>query len=143
MEAINRSREIRRLLGIRGWLDVMKVAALLDLAVDIRSFRGRNVQEITIGKSIAVGDHLRLHQRRWAIAHGIGHTVLHRDSPNHVWLNMNDRFPDKFELEAEYFAFHLLVDDSLNAGLTENWELAAHYGIPISKMSFRPFGGFE
>ena len=143
MDAIHRAKEIRTEFGISGRVKVEALAERLGLKTYRRSFRGSRVQEMTIGRRIAVGDHLDPGEIRWAIGHGIGHAVLHGDSPNLVLLSLVDKpRANQAEVEAEYFAYHLLVDDSLNAGLPENWEVAAYYGVPIRKMVFRAFGGF-
>lgn len=61
---------------------------------------------------------------------------------NRVWLSVRDEPTDQFELEAEVFAYHLLVDhrQAMHRTLGENLDLATYYGIPASKMTI--FGGF-
>ena len=133
MNAEAAGRRIRRQLRLQGRVDVLKTAEQLGLSVDWRVFRGGRVQEITVGDRIAVDPRLPGSHRRWAIAHGIGHAVLHRDSPNHVWLQLQGELPHRFELEAEHFALHLLVDDSLSAGFYDRSEVAVYFGVPIGK----------
>ena len=142
MNAAVRAKEIRIEFGLRGRVDAEKVADLLGLRVDTRSFRSPEVQEITVGNRIGVSNRLTNNQRRWAIAHGIGHPLLHDASPSHVWLYVAGMTQDELderdvhEFEAEVFAFNLLVDDTLS-GLAESWDLAAYYGVPNSKMALR------
>ena len=136
--------EIRRRLGIsRGSrVNVWDVAGKLGLEVYRRSFRGAKLQEITIGRRIAISDRLTQRNERWAIAHGIGHAVLHRGAANHVWLHTKGgESADDFETEADTFAFHLLVSVSRLASLYEDYEIAQYYGIPMSRLvAYRVYG---
>ena len=144
MRAAAASKDIRRRQGIgRGSrVDVWGVAEKLGLEVYFYTFRGSRLQEVTIGDIIVVDARLPPSHQRWNIAHGIGHAVMHRDSPNHVWLHAKGgESPDHFELEAETFAFHLLVEPSKLANLYEDGELAAYYGVPMSRLlTFRLYG---
>ena len=144
MTAAAASREIRERLGInRGSrVNVWDVAARLNLEVYRRSFRGSKLQEITIGHRIGISDRLTRRQERWAIAHGIGHAVLHRESANHVWLHTKGgESADDFETEADTFAFNLLVSVSRLASLYEDYEIAQYYGIPMSRLvAYRVYG---
>ena len=141
------SRRIRALLGLSGLVDVYEVARQLGVRVDERLFSGKKVHEITIGVDrIAVRRQLGYRERRWAIAHGLGHTVLHTRRQNHVWLNISGQSTDKFEREAEEFALHLLVDTehALHMAMREVMEIAAYYGVPIEKVNNSyPFGAFD
>ncbi len=71
-------------------------------------------------------------ERRWAIAHAIGHHLLHAEA-NAVWLRARTLLPNKFERQAEDFAFHLLVDleEARTEGLTDAAAIAERYGVPV------------
>ena len=88
------------------------------------------VHEIIVGRSIAFSDELNDQERRWAIAHGIGHRVLHPG--NQIWLRSRTGLAIPFEREAEGFAYGLLVDDAeeLEERLGTLAEVAEHFGIP-------------
>ena len=107
MEAKKESNRIRILLGLSGSVDIQKVAYRLGLFVEERSFIGEKVQEITRNTKIAIRQGLSYRERRWAMAHGIGHVILHGGYGNQVWLLINDQPMDRPEQGAETFAYHL------------------------------------
>ena len=113
-------------------MDVVEVAHLLGLEVDYRTFTGTEIDEVIVGSCIAVADHLDEPSQRWAIAHAIGHHVMQAQS-NAIWLRTYTLLPDKFELQAEDFAFHLLVDleEARAEGLTDAAAIAERYGVPL------------
>ena len=137
------AKEIRAALNLRGWVDVEYVARELGLHVDDVPFTGPNVTEITIGNSIGIRAGLPSIHRRWAIAHGLGHAMLHSGDGNQVWLYASDQPTVKEEMEAEAFAMFLLVDSGRiqRTGMGETWEIAAFYGVPLTKLG-RFYGGF-
>ena len=143
MNPAERATAIRIEFGLGIRVDADELAKLLGLTVDTRLFRSPEVQEITVGDRIGVSDRLTASQRRWVIAHGIGHALLHADSPHTVWFHLVDarQHRDLYEMEAEIFAFNLLVDDSLG-GLVESWDLSAYCGVPNHKMALRGIAAY-
>lgn len=142
---IAKAAKVVAALNLTGRVNLEQVIRAYGIKIDIIEFRGSNVQEITIGNRIAVRRGLSDRRRRWVIAHGIGHVLLHGKG-NHVWLHMNDRRRDRDqeEIEAEAFAHKLLVGDMrvpINR-LGEHSELAIYYGVPTEKVSSHPIGGF-
>ena len=81
-------------------------------------------------KSIAISRELDEPDRRWAVAHAIGHQMMH--SSNQLWLRMTTNLDSKLEAEAETFAYHLLVDESeaRREGLNSIEEIAGRFGAP-------------
>ena len=71
-------------------------------------------------------------EQRWAIAHAIGHHMLHAEA-NAVWLRARTGLVDRFERQAEDFAFHLLVDleEARAEGLMDAALIAERYGVPV------------
>ena len=126
-----KAKRLREQCGVKGRVDIEAVAHLLGLEVDYRTFTGTEIDEITVGSCIAVADHLDEPAQRWAIAHAIGHHMLHAEA-NSVWLRARTRLADKFERQAEDFAFHLLVDleEARAEGLTDAAQIAERYGVP-------------
>ena len=143
MEAEKSAKKLRTRLGLKGRVNVESIAAQLGLHIDERVFLGSKVREITIDNGIAVEVRLGRRGRRWVIAHGIGHILLHGQHTNHVWLNLRNEPINRFEREAETFTYGLMLDyrQALHKGPGENLDLATYCGIPASKMT--PFGGFE
>ena len=133
MNARTRAKRLREKHNLEGRVDVVAVAEMEGLEIDYRTFADRHLEEVTVGRSIAVGDHLDEAARRWAIAHAIGHRVMHGSSVNHVWLRTCTSLPDKLEAEAETFAFHLLVDvrEAWHERLNDVAVVAEYFGVPV------------
>ncbi len=128
-----KAKRLREQCGVKGRVDIEAVAHLLGLEVDYWTFAaGTEIDEITVGSCIAVADYLDEPSRRWAIAHAIGHHVMQAQS-NAIWLRARTLLSDKFERQAEDFAFHLLVDmeEARVEGLTDAAQIAERYGVPI------------
>ena len=144
--ALAEGRRVCTDLNLFGKVDVDEVARALGIQIDSIDFMGDNIHEIAIGKCIAVRSTLEYRARRWAIAHGIGHVLLHPEG-NHVWLHMNEQRKDRdqYEIEAESFAHELLVGSvkNLHNRLADNTDTAAYYGVPERKAALTPMGGFE
>ena len=87
-------------------------------------------QEMQMGRFIGVAERLDPRWRRWVIAHAIGHRLLH--SGNHLWIRDHTSLGGLYEREAEDFARALLmdVDEAMEEGLSELWEVAEHFGVP-------------
>ena len=132
MNARQEAEHLRRICGASGRVNVEEVAHLVGMEIDERQFRAQEVDEIAFGSNIAVGDQLREPERRWAVAHAIGHYVLHGRATNHIWLRTCTQLPDKLERQAEDFAYALLVDEdeALDEGLETVHEIAGFYGVP-------------
>ena len=130
MNAKQEAKLLRRSCRASGRLNVDDLAQLLGLEVDRRQFRVKEVEEIVVGSSVAVSDHLDDPERRWAMAHAIGHRVLH--GSNHVWLRTCTQLPEKLEAQAERFAYYLLVDgeEAWREGLRTAQEIAGYFGVP-------------
>ena len=133
MNAKEKARRLRTKHKLEGRVDVVAVAEMEGLEVDYRTFSDRQLDEVTVGRSIAVGDHLDEASRRWAIAHAIGHHVMHGSSVNQVWLRTCTLLPDKLEAEAETFAYCLLVDvdEAWHERLADVSAVAGYFGVPM------------
>ena len=112
-----------------------EVAHLVGMEIDERQLRAQEVDEIAFGSNIAVGDQLSEPERRWAVAHAIGHYVLHGRSTNHIWLRTCTQLSDKLERQAEDFAYALLVDEdeAWDEGLETVREIAEYFGVPSER----------
>lgn len=137
-----RARELVSELGLRGRVDPEDVASRLGIQIDMEDFMGRKVQEITIGNRMAVRADMGERMRRWVIAHGIGHWLLHNEG-NHARLSIEEprRYWDGLEREAEAFAHELMVGAE-HFRMGDRHEIAAHYGVPAHKAMPSPLGGF-
>ena len=131
MNARREAERIRRACRASGRVAIEEVVNLLGMQIDGRRFRGVNLDEIAYRGNIAIGGHLSEPERRWAIAHAIGHRVLHTKG-NQVWLRTCTQLPDKLEAQAEQFAYHLLIDldEAWDEGLGTVQEIAAYFGVP-------------
>ena len=137
MNAENQANTLRHNLNLSGRVDVYEVAEALGLEVYVREFRAPELHEVTVNSSIAVAKHINEPERRWAIAHAIGHIVLHGQTGNHIWLRAHTLLTDKLEAEAEQFAYHLLVDEkeARREGLNTAPEIAERFGVPTKMVS--------
>ena len=133
MNARQEASRLRRQCGASGQVRVEEVAHLVGLEIDGRQFRVREVDEIAYGSGVAVAYHLDAPDQRWAVAHAIGHRVLHGTSWNQVWLRTCTQLPDKLEAQAEQFAYHLLIDldEAWDEGLETAEEVAEYFGVPV------------
>ena len=133
MNAKTQAKTLRKRFVTSGQLDVYEVADTLGLDIYIRCFQASELDEIIVGTGIAISRDLDGPTQRWAIAHAIGHAVMHGKECNAVWLRMDTMLTDKFEHQAEEFAFWLLVD--LNEAQVEEisvaGEIAEHFGVPV------------
>ena len=133
VNARTKAKEIRRQWDIDGRVNVEWLADTLGLEVFRRTFVGDGVEEITVDGCIGVDEDLDERKQRWAIAHAIGHHVMHGSSWNQVWLRTCTLLPDKLEAQAEHFAYHLLVDtdEAIGDGMTDVGQVAESYGAPV------------
>ena len=125
---------LRQKYGLTGAVDVQELADRLNLRVALWDLPAAEVHEITRGRRIAVSDELSDQERRWAIAHGIGHRIMHPG--NHSWLRAHTWLAVSWEREAEQFAYGLLVDEAeaLTERLSMLADVAEHFGIPMDTL---------
>ena len=137
MNAKQRAERLKRQCEVAGRVDLKRVANLLGLEVDYRTFNGAGVEEIAVSSCIAVRDDMPEDKQRWAIAHAIGHHVMHGSSWNQVWLRTCTQLPDKLEAQADRLAFHLLVDqaEAIREGLNDVGQIAEYYGVPVEMVA--------
>ena len=132
MRARDKGRLLRQKYGLTRRVDVEALAEAMGLRIDVRDdLPPEDLHEITIGRRIAVSAEICDQDRRWAIAHGIGHRILHPG--NHVWLRAHTMLTIPYERQAEEFAYGLLVDEAEAA--TERLPTLAHvadyFGVPM------------
>lgn len=139
--ARRRALELRRDLGLHGEVDVEAVANLLGM--EVVTWPLRVLKEMVIGDFICVAERLDPGWRRWVVAHAIGHRLMHPG--NHVWIRFHTGLAHRFEREAEDFACSLLLDvrEAVDAGLTESWEVAEHFGVPEEFVRLQARMGME
>ena len=127
-KAQRRAVEFRRKLGLRGQVDAEGVANILGLEVIPWVMQAQ--EEMRIDRYMCIAEDLEPDERRWMIAHSIGHWFLHPG--NHLWIYKHTSFGGRIEREANDFACAMLmgVREALGARLTESWEVAEHFGIP-------------
>ena len=113
-KAQRRAVEFRRKLGLRGQVDAEGVANILGLEVIPWVMQAQ--EEMRIDRYMCIAEDLEPDERRWMIAHSIGHWFLHPG--NHLWIYKHTSFGGRIEREA------------LGARLTESWEIAEYFGIP-------------
>ena len=134
--AQKKAKALRRQLELRGRVDIEEVAGILGLVVvpwplDVQ-------EEMQMDRYIGVAERLDSRMRRWVIAHAIGHKLLH--TGNHLWIRDHTSLGSLFEREAEDFARALLmdVDEAMDEGLSELWEVAEHFGVPEEMAWLQP-----
>ena len=127
-KAQRKAVEFRRKLGLRGQVDAEGVASMLGFEVIPWALQAQ--EEMRIDRYMCIAEHLEPDERRWMIAHSIGHWFLHPG--NHLWIYKHTSFGGRIEREANDFACAMLMDveEALDAHLTESWEIAEHFGIP-------------
>jgi len=130
MNGRKKGRELRRKLRATGRVDFELAAHVLDLRIEPWPFPSDEVHEAKVGRWIGVAEGRSEQERRWDVAHAIGHHVLHPG--NQLWLRSQTLLAEPNERQAEDFAYGLLVDEAeaLGEGLTEAWQLAEYFGVP-------------
>ena len=131
MKARDKGSLLRHKYGITGRVDVQEPADRMGLQIDLWHLPAEYVQEVTVGSCIGVSAELDDTERRWAIAHAIGHRVLHPGNIARLRVGKMQGMP--FEREAEAFAYGLLVDEdeALAERLPTLMQIAEHFGIPM------------
>jgi Zn-dependent peptidase ImmA (M78 family) len=127
-KGIEAGEALRTRLGLTGAVDAEVVAETLGLKVLYWQFRGR-IDEVKMWQFIVMSNYLPYRQRNWAIAHGIGHHVLH--AGNQAWLRVHTLLAVKDERQAEDFAYGLLVDEE--EAMVErlaDWEWSEYFRVP-------------
>ena len=102
----------------------------MDLHIGEWPFPRAEIHEAKVGWLIGVAEGRSQRERRWDVAHAIGHHVLHPG--NQLWLKSQTLLAEPHERQAEAFAYGLLVDETeaLREGLTEAWQVAEYFGVP-------------
>ncbi len=133
--AQRKAAALRRRLGLHGRVDAESVAGILGL--EVVAWPMHVQQEMQMGRFIGVAKRLDARWRRWVIAHAIGHRLLH--SGNHLWIRDHTSLNSLFEREAEEFARALLMDldEVMEEGLSDLWEVAEHFGVPEEMVLFQ------
>ena len=131
MRARDKGRLLRGKYQLTGAVDVEALADSMGLRVHTWDLPAAEVHETMLGRNIAVSDELNDQERRWAIAHGIGHKVLHPG--NQLWLRAHTMLAIPYERQAEQFTYGLLVDERevLLERLRAASEVAGHFGVPL------------
>ena len=135
MRARTLASSVRQNFGLSGKIDISEVACNLEVKINLWDLPANEVHEVMVRGSVAVSRDLDEPTRRWAIAHAIGHHLMH--SSNHLWLRMETHLNDKLEAEAEQFAYYLLVDEkeARREGLNTAPEIAERFGVPTEMVS--------
>ena len=132
MRARDKGRLLRQEYRLSGRVDAVELAERLGLRVDTWSLPADELHELTLrDKRIAVSPDITDQDRRWAVAHGIGHRILHPS--NHLWLRAHSLLAMPYERQAEQFTYGVLVDEAEVRAerLRTLAEVAAHFGVPI------------
>lgn len=111
-------------------LDVDWLAELLNCTVKDWPFLPP-VKEVKVGRWIGIASNLEPTERRYLIAHALGHHQMHRGNQlsfkdwQHVCLVKQER-------EADEWAAHVLIPpyELEGCGLTDSWDIAEHFGVP-------------
>jgi len=129
--AVEKARSIHREYpGLSYPLDVDWLAETLNCTVKEWPFLPP-VKEVKAGRWIGIANHLESGERRYLIAHALGHQQMHRGNQlsfkdwQHACLTKQER-------EADEWAAHVLIPEHELAvqGITSTWEIAEHFGIP-------------
>lgn len=126
--AERKGAELRRKLGLSGWVDAEAVANVLGYLVQRWPMSVQ--KEIEVDGVIGIAERLGPEESRWCIAHSLGHKIMHPG--NQLWVCQNSMLGNKLEREANDFAHALLVDgqEALAAGMTRCRDIADYFGVP-------------
>ena len=94
-KAQRRAVEFQRKLGLRGQVDAEGVAN--NLGFEVIPWALRAQEEMRIDRYMCIAEDLEPEERRWMIAHSIGHWFLHPG--NHLWIYKHTSFGGRIERE--------------------------------------------
>lgn len=89
------------------------------------------VKEVKHGRWIGIAKGLDENERRYLVAHALGHHLLH--CGNQLWFrDWQETSVVKQEKEADEFAAHLLIPENEleKLGKPAAWEIAEYFGVP-------------
>ncbi len=117
---------LRRRIDPRGPVDVEAAAGVA--GVDVGGWSEARWNEL--GGQAAPDDGAPEEWLRWLAAHAIGHQMLHGGDGQ--WRARHGEVDTEAELEAEGFAWALLVDEreAETMRFREPWQVAAFFGVP-------------
>jgi hypothetical protein len=96
------------------------------------------VKEVKAGRWIGIAKGISSEERRYLIAHALGHELLHRGNQLsfHGWRKTNVA---QQEREADEFAAHVLIPASQleKCEDLQTWEIAERYGVPEELVRLR------
>ena len=120
---------LRRKLGLTGRVDAEAVANMHGYPV-VRWPLVKQ-KEIEVDGYIGIAERLGPEESRWYIAHALGHKMMHEG--NQLWVYQKTMLGYRYEREADDFAHALLIDgrEAAEAGLSDSWEVAEHFGVPV------------
>ena len=98
MRAKHKGRLLRRKYRLSGQVDAVALAEVMGLRVDFWQLPVKDLHEATRGRNIAVAADLDATEQRWAVAHGIGHRILH--PANHLWLRATTMLAVPYERQS-------------------------------------------
>jgi len=129
--AVEKARSIhRRYHGVSFPLDADWLAETLGCTVKEWPLL-HPVQEVKVGRWIGLANHLESGERRYLIAHALGHHQMHRGNQLsfHDWQRV---CVAKQEREADEWAAHVLIPEMELAKMKSiaAWDIAEHFGVP-------------
>lgn len=105
--ARTKGRELRERYNLPTPVDVEALAKHLGIKLVTRDLS--EMDDALIRRRLGVARDQDQAHRRWAIAHGIGHFLLHKGD-NVIWFRRHTQLGNLWERQAEEFARGLLVD---------------------------------
>lgn len=124
--------------------DIYELVDILDITIIHKNFINEEVKARLIKTEnedfvIYLSDRLDEHEKKYVLAHELGHTLLH-DISNDYYYNSNLN-KDKLELQANYFAALLLLDErSFEKCYIENMsleQLSSYFEVPKELIQYR------
>ena len=98
MRTKDKGRLLRRKYRLSGQVDAVALAEVMGLRADFWQLPAKDLHEATRGRNIAVAADLDGTEQRWAVAHGIGHRILHPG--NHLWLRATTMLTVPYERQS-------------------------------------------
>ena len=115
-----------------GPLDVFSLAEAAGFDVSFVPLY-ESIQEIIIGRNIAISDRLDELDARWALAHALGHFALQADiNVENIRVSGNGILASVIEFWADRFAMGLLIDldEALTLGFRTKSQIARYFRVP-------------